>query len=753
MISLIETVRKRFLDAIRSVNPPGRWKVVVIDEHAQKLLGAVMKNYDVLQENVTLVESISSHRQPQPGMEAMYLLMPTTKNVDRIIHDFSGAETIYDGAHLFFMDPLPDALFTRLMSSPAEPFMRQLSDLYVNYRAIEAQVFSVHAPHQFFSFYSPPPSMSAIASARARIEEDLLFTAKGILNVIVSLGDNPLIRYYIPEHPPLGALADQAQPARATPSEGSGRWRGALASSSRDSAGDLANRGEYVSKKLAFMVQHELDEYIKANPDYVKTEAPGKPRTILFITERTMDMAAPFLHEFTYQAMANDLLRIENGTHYRYKFQSAVGTYEDKTAVLSDADNVWTEIRHLHMQETINKLMQDFNKFLEEHAGFNSNEGATSVNDMKDMLASLPQFQEQREKFSLHINMAQECMDIFAKRKLTDVASVEQNCATGETPEGKTPKTLVEEMVPLLDDSALSNKDKVRIIALYVMYRQGVPDEDRRRLFEHARLMLSEQDALNALALLGVRVTRVPGDKDRKMMKQKPADDDYDLSRFQPLLKTVLMDHVADKLDADRFPYVRNAPPPAAASASARPVQAATSLRSAKPGWAKATKPGVGRNEVRQRFLVFIAGGMTYSEMRTAYQLSESLKKEIIIGSSHIYTPEQFIEDLKALQNGGVGSKALPNGLQSVENRNGEPRSYQMAYDQKYFTKDPPPPPRPATAPIQQPNHHSQSTPGRSGGLAPPLASPAQSSLSLRSSHSGVGEVKEKKKKRHFFGL
>ena len=47
--------------------------------------------------------------------------------------------------------------------------------------------------------------------------------------------------------------------------------------------------------------------------------------------------------------------------------------------------------------------------------------------------------------------MAQECMAIFEKDKLPAIAGVEQNCATGLTPEGKTPKTLVEEMVPLLD--------------------------------------------------------------------------------------------------------------------------------------------------------------------------------------------------------------------------------------------------------------------------------------------------------------
>jgi syntaxin-binding protein 1 len=100
-----------------------------------------------------------------------------------------------------------------------------------------------------------------------------------------------------------------------------------------------------------------------------------------------MDMMIPFIHEFTYQAMANDLLPIKDGTSYmyasdigrnrlsscacsRYKFQSSVGAYEDMTATLTDADSVWTEVRHMHMRETIDKLMADFNKFLEENAVF-----------------------------------------------------------------------------------------------------------------------------------------------------------------------------------------------------------------------------------------------------------------------------------------------------------------------------------------------------------------------------------------------
>jgi syntaxin-binding protein 1 len=103
-----------------------------------------------------------------------------------------------------------------------------------------------------------------------------------------------------------------------------------------------------------------------------------------------MDVTVPLIHEFTYQAMANDLLPIEDGSKYtcvyrvpghvlcrdvtvmhcRYKFQSSVGTYEDKTAVLSDSDTVWADVRHMHMREAIDKLMADFNKFITDNAGF-----------------------------------------------------------------------------------------------------------------------------------------------------------------------------------------------------------------------------------------------------------------------------------------------------------------------------------------------------------------------------------------------
>lgn len=182
--------------------------------------------------------------------------------------------------------------------------------------------------------------------------------------------------------------------------------------------------GDYLSKKIATRVQEDLEQYMEINPEL--GSGSERPRGVLFVVDRTMDPVAPFLHEFWYQAMVNDLLTIEDGKRYKYKYENTVGAKETRVAILDEHDEVWMSVRNLHMKDAIDTLMTDFAKFAQENAGFRGNAQNVQMNDLKDMLASLPQFQTQRDQFSLHLDMAQECMNIVQKDNLMAAADVEQ---------------------------------------------------------------------------------------------------------------------------------------------------------------------------------------------------------------------------------------------------------------------------------------------------------------------------------------
>lgn len=180
---------------------------------------------------------------------------------------------------------------------------------------------------------------------------------------------------------------------------------------------------------LARFVQDKLDMYAQFNQDFPPQS--NRPRGALYITDRSMDLVAPFVHEFTYQAMAFDLLPINDADKITFKTMINEGEEdaEEKDMEISDKDKIWVENRHRHMKDTLEKIIGDFNKFIKDNPQFTNPEEATGmagINQIKDMLAGMPQFQEMKQAYSLHLTMAQKCMEIFQSHRLPDLATIEQ---------------------------------------------------------------------------------------------------------------------------------------------------------------------------------------------------------------------------------------------------------------------------------------------------------------------------------------
>lgn len=133
--------------------------------------------------------------------------------------------------------------------------------------------------------------------------------------------------------------------------------------------------------------------------------------------------------------MINDLLPVEeseNGVKYGYEYTQADGSIGSKDVVLDEQDNIYKSIRHMHIAECTDRLIEKFNEFLSENkVGNNSStseskSSAKSLKDMKEMLTNLPQFQDLKAKYSAHLSIAQECMSFFERHKLNSVGNLEQ---------------------------------------------------------------------------------------------------------------------------------------------------------------------------------------------------------------------------------------------------------------------------------------------------------------------------------------
>jgi syntaxin-binding protein 1 len=100
----------------------------------------------------------------------------------------------------------------------------------------------------------------------------------------------------------------------------------------------------------------------------------------------------------------------------------------------------------------------------------------------------------------------------------------------------------------------------------------------------------------------------------------------------------------------------------AGGAGSARPSRAGQAASARKAGgptsrWGKSSTSKAAASSGPKSFnggraIVFMMGGLSYSEMRAARQVMAKESREVVIGSTAFVSPKEFVEDLATLSEG-----------------------------------------------------------------------------------------------------
>lgn len=139
-------------------------------------------------------------------------------------------------------------------------------------------------------------------------------------------------------------------------------------------------------------------------------------------------------------------------------------------------------------------------------------------------------------------------------------------------------------------------------------------------------------------------------------------ESEYAASRYKAPIKEILNDLVANSLDLEEYPSLIPMPASMSSSAgksarSARKDKAATKSarknKGASDKWASTgsaastTKAAISFTGARS--IVYMMGGLSYSELRVAEKIMEKESKDIIMGSTSLISPNEFLDSLATL--------------------------------------------------------------------------------------------------------
>eukprot|EP00262_Sarcandra_glabra_P016883 TRINITY_DN5629_c0_g1_i1.p1 TRINITY_DN5629_c0_g1~~TRINITY_DN5629_c0_g1_i1.p1 ORF type:complete len:567 (+),score=90.36 TRINITY_DN5629_c0_g1_i1:2-1702(+) len=552
------------------------------------------------------------------------------------LSDMSGRSPLYKKAYVFFSSSIPRDLVALIKSDASVlPRIGALREMNLEYFAIDSQGFVTDNERALEELFGDEDNSRSYNSC-------LHTMATRIATVFASLRELPYVRYR-------------------------------AAKSSLD-ASTLTTHRDLVPTKLAAALWNCLTKYKSSIPNFPQTETCE-----LLIVDRSIDQIAPIIHEWTYDAMCHDLLNMD-GNKYVHEAPSRTGAApEKKEVLLEDHDPIWLELRHAHIADASERLHEKMTSFISKNKAAQIHHGSRdgnelSTRDLHKMVQALPQYSEQIDKLSLHVEIAGKINKVIRELGLRELGQLEQDLVFGDAG--------TKEVINFLRTKQdVTPENKLRLLMIYAAICPEKFEGDKGlKLMQLARISPDDMNAVNNMRYLGGSDTKkasggglsltfnVHRKKHAVRKERTDGEETWQLSRFYPMIEELIEQLSKGELPKDQYPCMNDPSPIIHAttqgvSVRTSSVQPGLSMRSRRPAtWARPRNSDDGYSsdsilkhassdfkKMGQRIFVFVVGGATRSELRVAHKLTTKLRREIVLGSSSLDDPAQFITKLKLL--------------------------------------------------------------------------------------------------------
>lgn len=698
--SMREITRHAILDdMLRSLNQKRgehAYRVLVLDQRATRVLGAAVRVFDITDAGIALVESLEKRRQPFPELEAVYVLDPTTSSVDHLCNDFANMEKPqYSRVHVFFLRTIGDDELAAIKGTNGlKRRLATLSEINLNYMAIEENVFHFDRPAAMVELYNERRTFrgGCISSM-----------AENLVTLCATLNEYPFVRYDADSTVSVelaNTFDDHFKTFIKTNHDFSWRGGGADANQSLRSTLIILDRAKDPATPLlhSFYYQALINDLLNVHDGlcrYFKGPIEGysgqdeDPRLVLEpMPDAESDVSACLLNE-------DDPLWVDF-RHMHIKqvmqtLQSELQTYTGhslyKMKRRGEGDD---EVSLEEMQRAVREL-PEFQELVSRHT---THLQLTKLCMHKVATRRLLDITMLEQTLITHVN--QDGQEVSEASMASEIMKIVRDPTVGVMETARlvglymiTQEGMREEdrrhilesanpQLPLAVQSMLLNLSYLGVRMGGGSNSSGSSDPELKERIRLAKqLALNTNDARDRYTPLVAEIVEkactkqlrrddFPYVMDPPVTVDDGASNNYSAgslpvngtepkASFGSAFVSAFRSARKDESPSTASPASPPLPPETETlSARKRPKNGSATATARKKEEAEGTKLRQAINEKRNprgaRVIVFIAGGATYSELAAIHKVMRNTNRDVVVGSSHLIAPEEFLHQLKFLE-------------------------------------------------------------------------------------------------------